>query len=390
MERVDPGSGETAVTIDDELWEQLIAITGGAAGPCYQCGACTAVCPWGLVKGETLSIRRLIRRAQLGLLGDENELWLCTTCTHCDAYCPRGVPVSEVIRGLRYLSWERREIPSGLPSVMWSVFWNNNPWTQPPSQRSQWAKDLDLPTFDAEQHEILLYIGCTPSYDRRAQKIGRALVRTLRAAGVSFGYLGDDEPCCGESAKSLGHEPFFRETVRQATELFAARGVNTLVTISPHCYDAFKNYEGVSEKGLKPLHYSQYLAELIEDGRLGFDGHAQVRATFHDPCYLARHNDEVAAPRRVLEAVPGLTLLEMDHSARDTLCCGGGGGRMWLETEAGERISDIRLQEALATGASVLATACPFCISCLEDSLKAQNTRELRVMDVAEIAAAAL
>lgn len=398
MEQAEVGVREEVVSIDDERWERFIALTNGAAATCFQCGVCTAVCPWGLVRGETVSVRSLMRLAQLGLLDESSDVWLCTTCGHCEAYCPRGVHIGEVMRGLRYMIWEDRQTPSGLPSLLWSVFWNNNPWTQPPSQRSQWAKDLDIPLFDPDQHEILLYIGCTTSYDRRSQQVGRALVQLLKAAGTSFGFLGDDEPCCGEAALSVGHKPYFEEVARETAKVFNKRGVSQLVTVSPHCYDVFKNHypqvegidvDSISPKAMRtytPSHYTDYLAQLVEDGRLPLERSVELKVTFHDPCFLARHNDETAGPRRILEAIPGLELTEMEHAGSETLCCGGGGGRMWLETEPGERFSDIRVQEALATGADVLATACPFCIACLEDSLKAQKIDELVVMDVAEIA----
>lgn len=376
--------------IDDAVWEQLNALTGGAAAPCYQCGVCTAICPWGALRSEPFSIRQLIRRAQLGLAFDDLDLWLCTTCQECETHCPRGVSITNVIRGLRYLSWQERQTPPALPGTLWSVYWNNNPWTQPPSHRGHWALDLDLPPFDPAAHELLLYIGCTASYDRRGQFIGQALVRLLRAARVPFGYLFDDEPCCGESVLNLGHQPFFEETIQHAAERFEERGVRKLVTLSPHCFDVFKNHWPTSASEIEPYHYSQYLALLLDEGRLHFTNSIERPITFHDPCYLARHNDEIAAPRRVLEQIPGLTLLEMERHGRETLCCGGGGGRMWLETEAGQRFADLRLSQAIASGAEILVTACPFCVACLEDSLASQATFHLTVMDLSELATLAL
>jgi Fe-S oxidoreductase len=221
--------------------------------------------------------------------------------------------------------------------------------------------------------------------------VARALVQVLRAAGVAFGFLGNDEPCCGEAALSVGHKPYFREIAQQTAQVFADKGVTRLMTISPHCYDVFKNhYPAVGQDGILPQHYTQYLAQLIENGRLTFSSNLPTKVTFHDPCYLARHHGETAVPRHILQAIPGVELVEMEHSGVNALCCGGGGGRMWLETEPGQRFADIRIRESLATGAEVLATACPFCMACLEDSLKAQRIQELAVMDVAEIAALAL
>ena len=380
-------SKDETFTLDDELWERLIELTGDAVALCYQCGVCTAICPWGLVRDETVSIRAFMRRAQLGLRDGDRNLWLCTTCAQCEATCPRGVPIVDAFRGLRYLAWEGRDTPEGLPSLLWSVYWNNNPWEQPPSQRSDWAKMLDLPAFNSAQHEILYYVGCTSSYDKRAQKVALALSYLLRAAGVSFGVLGDEEPCCGESVLSVGHKPYFQEIARQSATVFKEKGVGQLVTVSPHCYDVFKNFY---PPDFQPYHYTQYLARLIDECRLQFKAPVERKATFHDPCYLSRHNGETQAPRLVLEAIPGLELIEMECTGADNVCCGGGGGRMWLETAAGERFGDLRVRQALDAGAEVLVTACPFCIACMEYSIKAQKIKDLVVMDVAEVAALSL
>jgi Fe-S oxidoreductase len=389
-----PGKGRMPeieyLALDDELWERLVEMTGGEAALCYQCGTCTAICPWGSVRREPFSVRRFVRLAQLGLNGEDEALWLCTNCAQCAASCPRGVDIPAVLRALRTLAWEQRRIPKGLPSVLWSIYWNNNPWAQPPSQRATWAKNLDIPIFDPSQHEALLYVGCTSSYDRRAQKIARSLAGILRAAGVSFGYLGDDEPCCGEAVLSFGQIPYFEEVAAHATQIFQERGVSKLVAISPHCYHVFKNDYPSSNTEFQPVHYTQFLAQLLGNGRLRFERSLERQVTFQDPCYLGRHNAEYQASRQILEAIPGLELAEMNHCRAESLCCGGGGGRMWLETATGERFSDLRVQEASQTGASILATACPYCLVCLEDSMKAMKMEGLQVMDIAEIAGMAI
>lgn len=385
-------SEHEVVFIDDELWERLSELTSGAATVCYQCGVCTATCPWGEVKQEPLSVRKFMRQAQLGFQDGNESLWLCTTCAQCEAYCPRGVNISDVFRGLRTIAWEQRSTMTGLPSLLWSVYWNNNPWTQPPSQRSGWAKNLDIPAFNPQEHEILLYSGCTASYDRRAQNIARALVRILQSAGVRFGYLGEDEPCCGEAVLSVGHKPYFLEIAQFTSTLFQERGVTDLVTISPHCYDVFKNHypAAAGSNGITPHHYTRYLRRLIDDGRLKFDGHLDAQVTFQDPCYLGRHNSEYQAPRKILAAIPGIELVEMQNHGQDALCCGGGGGRMWLETPACERFSDLRVEQAAQTRADYLVTACPFCAVCMEDSAKMKKGKSPQVLDVAEIVALAL
>jgi Fe-S oxidoreductase len=376
--------------IDDDLYEHLISLTGGAAAVCYQCGTCTASCPWGLVREDHLPVRTIIHQAQLGVPGWQDKLWLCTTCGQCEALCPRGVKIIDVFRGLRQLAWESNRVEKGLPSLLWSIYWNDNPWSQPPSQRDAWSRDLNIPEFDPQQHEILLYVGCTSSYDRRAQKIARALVTVLNAAGVKYGYLGLDEPCCGESALSVGNQRYFEELAHKTAAVFKHKRVTELVVISPHCYDVFKNHYPGTGVDLKPQHYTQYLARLMADKRLSLAGGLQERVTFQDPCYLGRHNGEYDAPRAILAAIPGLELVEIADNRSDGLCCGGGGGRMWLETVNAERFSNLRVDQAKESGAGILATACPFCVVCLEDSARNLGPDQIRVLDIAEIAVLAL
>ena len=241
MPEIDRRAEEAALLLDDELWEQMVELTDGEIALCFQCGVCTATCPWGAVKQEPLTVRSLIRQAQLGLQRENGNLWLCTTCAQCEALCPRGVNIIQVIRSLRTIAWQRRQAQEGLPSMLWSMFWNDNPWEQPPSQRNAWSKDLDIPEFDPQLHEVLLYIGCTSSYDNRAQQIAVALTHVLQRAGVKFGTLGEEEPCCGEAALSVGHSEYFKELASQSLEVFRRRGVSKLITISPHCYEAFTN-----------------------------------------------------------------------------------------------------------------------------------------------------
>ena len=381
---------EEVVFIYDDLWDELIVLTVGEAALCFQCGVCTATCPWGAVRQEPLTVRKLIRQAQLGLQGKNGNLWLCTTCAQCEALCPRGVNIIQVMRALRTIAWQRRETQEGLPSLMWSMFWNNNPWEQPPSQRAAWSRDLNIPGFDPQQHEILLYIGCTSSYDQRAKKIAVALTQVLQSAGVEFGVLGEEEPCCGEAALSVGHVEYFDELAADTANVFRQRGVRKIVTISPHCYDVFQNHYPDISSQFQAFHYTQFIAGLLDEGLINFNQELDLRVTFQDPCYLGRIAGEYAAPRRILKSIPGVQLREMELTAKEGLCCGGGGGRMWMETPLGERFSNLRIQQAKQTGADLLATACPFCVTCLEDSLKSQPSNQIQVLDIAELAAQAV
>jgi Fe-S oxidoreductase len=188
----------------------------------------------------------------------------------------------------------------------------------------------------------------------------------------------------------VGHLDYFKEVAAQTADLFNQRGVTNVVTISPHCYDVFQNHYPEIGQGFTAQHYTQFIASLLEEGKLELHQSLDQPVTFQDPCYLGRINGEYAAPRQILGSIPGVQLLEMELSAQDSLCCGGGGGRMWLETPAGERFSDLRIQQASETGADLLATACPFCVTCLEDSIKSQPSNHLQVLDIAELLASVL
>jgi Fe-S oxidoreductase len=381
---------QESVLLDDDAWERVIRATNGAAAPCYQCGVCTAVCPWGLVKDETVSIRKLIREAQLGTPGWDDAIWLCTTCKACEERCPRGVPISEVILALRNLAWKDRREPRHYRSLLWGEYWDGNPWGRPPSQRTVWAAGLELPQFSAADHELLYYVGCTASYDRRMQRLAKAIVSLLREAGVSFGTMGELEPCCGDAVKSVGHREYAQEVAARSAQVFEEAGVGTVITTSPHCFDMFSvRYPRYSDS-FRPLHYTQYLRDLVEGERLKFEQPLNMKVTYHDPCYLGRHHKIYEEPRQVLTSIPGVELVEMKNNREEALCCGAGGGRMWTETPAGERFSDLRVRQAADTGAEAIVTACSFCISCLEDSLKTAGLENMRVFDVSEMAAMAL
>lgn len=379
-------AGRAPIELDEAAAERLLELTSGEAAPCFQCGVCTAVCPWSRVHHEPFSIRGLIRKLQLGILEEDELPWLCTDCRQCEAYCPRGVHVPAVIRALRQMLWERREVLPGLPSVLWSLVWNGNPLSQPPSQRAAWAEGLELEAFDADRHEVLLFIGCTSSYDRRAQRVARALARVLRAGGVPFGILGNEEPCCGETVLRLGHRPYFEEIAAMNASLFAARDVERMVTLCPHCLDVFKHEYPRIEAGFEVQHYTEFLANLLEEGRLEVGRRSDQRLTFHDPCLLGRGNGIYDPPRALIQAVAG-RLLEMAESREEALCCGGGGGRMWMETPPEERFAELRVKEAARIGAERIVTACPTCIACLEDSLGARRGEAMDVIDVAELLA---
>jgi len=382
-----PGPEAKPLRWDDGQWEELGRSTD--APLCYQCGSCTATCP--LAEGGKLNVRKLVRLGGFvdGPKGSGPELpglWSCTTCAQCNVGCPRGVDVVEVIRYLRARGWRRNDVPPGLRPLLWAEFQDGNPYRMPPSQRSAWTRGLSgAAAGSTDGATTVLYVGCTASYDPRAQRTARAVARLLAAAGVPFRLLGNDELCCGETPRALGVDGMFRELSARTTEQLRQLGTTRVVTISPHCFDAL--HAGLS-RDVEVLHYSQLLDELLSSGKLKVGGERAGAVTYHDPCYLGRHHGVYEPPRRLLESA-GAKLVEMPRSRRWALCCGGGGGNMWRESETEGRLADARVVEAKGTGAPALATACPFCVTCFQGAEGAGQGR-LEIVDVAEVVARAV
>lgn len=357
---------------------------------CYQCATCTGSCPWGFV--DPLNIRQLIHLAQLGLEGYEGEdLWKCTTCRTCEVRCPRGVEILNLVRSIRVMMGETGSIPQSLRGALGSVKSDGNPWNGKREERNRWAKDLGFEAFDKTKHEYLLFACCMPSYDPRARKLVEAAARVLKAGGISVGVLDSRESCCGESVRKMGDESLFGGLAEGNGGLFREVGVERVLTLSPHCFHTFRNEYKEYGHELQVVHMSELLAGLIEGGKLNLKKPIGAKVTYHDPCYLGRHNNVFDAPRKVLQALPGVEFQEMIRVRESSLCCGGGGGRMWMETKFGERFSDLRIPEALSVGAEVLATGCPYCISMFEDSRLNLNREDaIRVRDLTELVAESL
>ena len=373
-----------------EIADAVVESGGKDLTLCYQCATCTGSCPWGFV--DPLNTRQLIRLAQLGLEGYESDdLWRCTTCGTCTTRCPRGVNIIELVRTIRTMIGETGLIPPTLRGVLGSVRGDGNPWNGDRDKRNGWAAELGVPAFDRETTEYLLYGCCMPSYDPRSRRIIEAVVKVLRAAGITAGVLGPEESCCGESVRKIGDEALFSTLAQSNSELFAKHGVEKVLTISPHCLHTFKNEYPEHGADFQVTHVSELFAALLDEGRLKLSRPVEATVTYHDPCYLGKHNDIFEAPRKILRALPGVDFKEMYRIRESSLCCGGGGGRMWMETKLGERFSDLRIPEARAVGAQVLATACPYCISMLEDSRLNLNQEEaIRIMDLSELLAECL
>jgi Fe-S oxidoreductase len=234
--------------------------------------------------------------------------------------------------------------------------------------------------------EILYFPGCYLSYDPRLKKVARATANILNLAGVDFGILGSKENCCGESIRKTGNEELFKSLAKENIKTYIDNGVKKILVSSPHCYHTFKNEYPEFKVNFDVVHISQYLFELIQSGRLELNKEYEKKVTYHDPCYLGRYNNTYDEPREVLKKIPGLDLIEMADSREDSLCCGGGGGRIWMETPKGERFSDLRLEQASEVGAEVLVTSCPYCITNFEDSrLSREDNEAAEIKDITEI-----
>jgi Fe-S oxidoreductase len=279
---------------------------------------------------------------------------------------------------------------SGISTAGGSLASDGNPLGEDRESRDAWAADLSVKPF-AEGMEVLFFVGCYYAYDPRLRKVAEATTGLLKKAGVDFGILGSEESCCGESIRKAGNEDVFKSLARENIKAFIGHGVKRVLVASPHCYHTFKNEYPEFMVHMDVVHISQFLMELIEEGRLELEGELRKKVTYHDPCYLGRHNGIYEQPRDVLKKLSGLELVEMPDSREDSLCCGGGGGRIWAETPKEERFSDLRVAQAVEVGAEVLATSCPYCISNFEESrLTLENGRAPEVMDITELIQEAL
>jgi len=370
-----------------EIIDVIKANGGDAFKRCFQCGLCDTVCPWNRVR--TFSMRKIVREATFGLTDIESEeIWRCTTCGRCPQRCPRDVRQIESGVALRRIATEYQVFPKAVKPVRTasaSLVDEGNPLTEARKDRANWAEGLAVKTF-TEGMDILYFPGCYLSYDARLKKVAKATADLLNRAGVDFGILGVKENCCGESIRKTGDEEAFKRLARENIKTFIDHGVKKILVSSPHCYHTFKNEYPEFRVNFEVVHIAQYLCELIRAGRLELGKEFKKKVTYHDPCYMGRHNGIYDEPREVLKKVPGLELIEMAESRTDSLCCGGGGGRIWMETPRGERFSDLRLEQAIGVGAEILATSCPYCIANFEDSrLTTGVADQIEIKDITEI-----
>ncbi|MFW6115324.1 MAG: heterodisulfide reductase-related iron-sulfur binding cluster [Thermodesulfobacteriota bacterium] len=394
---------------------------------CTRCGRCVEECP-STGAGEAFSPRDFIAWERNNLLReyhpfsrfewfkrwklrsgsqtvdfDSHRVWHCTTCRACLEVCPVYAGIPDAIRDARSkVVEEGTEVPPLLTQTLKTLYKYNNPWEATKKKRANWARDMEIPDFSkGEAHEGLCYfVGCTTSMDIRAQGIARSFAQILQHLNVDFAILGNKEPCCGDIARRAGEDGLFEKQMEDCREIFSQYHVHDLVTSSPHCFHTFINdypaYQAVlypdEQSDIRVRHYTMLLAELVKTGTLNFTHPLKVTATYHDPCYLGRHNGVFNQPREVIDAIPGVQRVEMAHTRNNSLCCGGGGDRVWQEDlDAEVKMAEIRIREAEATGAEILITACPLCLIMFEDIRKTAGLEQtIQVMDLNEFVVKAL
>ncbi|MCL4422112.1 MAG: (Fe-S)-binding protein [Actinobacteria bacterium] len=373
--------------------DRLAELAGDSFLSCYQCGTCSVVCPFS-PQGTHLPRQEMLF-AQWGL---ENELlsspnlWICTTCGNCARLCPREVDIPGTISAARDLYVASRDIPRELATAFENTSRQGNPLGHSARKRADWAGNagVDVPVMAklGRSVDILFFTECYWSYHPRGMQAAQAMARMMSALGVDWAILGVEERCVADSQRLAGEIGLFEEAAQKNIEVLGKYSFKRLVTPDPHAYNALRNLYPSYGGSYQVQHYTQFLAELIPSMSLG--PIPQRTVTFHDPCYLGRHNGEFEAPRRLLEAIPGISLVEMGHCRADGYCCGGGGGGMWnssfVAEQVDERLAEVRIKEAVGTGADVLAVCCPFEVSLFEDAAKSTgNDDKIVVRDIIEL-----
>jgi len=379
---------------------------------CTECGRCTSRCPANM-SGKELDPKWLILHlrerlfdeapALLGqagaqapstaLVGDvihDNVLWACTTCRWCVDACPVFIEhVPKIVDMRRWLVLTESRFPAELQPAFRNLETNGNPWQMSWETRADWAKDLGVRRMsDVNEAEYLYWVGCYGSFDERNRKVARALVRVLQAAGVDFAILGNEEKCTGEPARRLGHEYLYQTLAQGNIETLKRYKFQTIVTACPHCFNTIRNEYPQFDGHFRVIHHTQLMDELLRAGRLQPAPRDNERITYHDACNLGRYNDIYDEPRRVLAGVTRGSLVEMKLNRSKGFCCGGGGGRAWMEEHEGRRVNQLRVEQAMEVKPDILASACPFCLTMFEDGVKAKEVgATIKTRDIAELLA---
>lgn len=394
--------------VQEFTWKQNLDLLA-----CIECGRCQDFCPTHRT-GKALHPKQLIvdlkhhllREGPRILAGKEAEeggaalaggvvdteaVWACTTCAACVEHCPMGIEhIDKLVDLRRHQVLMEASFPEQADGAFRNMETAGNPWGFAPSARAAWADGLDVPLISAKgRAEVLFWVGCAGSYDDRGKRTSTAMVKILKAAGVDFAILGPEERCTCESARRLGNEYLYQSATREIIETLGRYSFDRILVTCPHCLNTLANEYPAFGATYRVTHHAEFIGELIDSGKLTPKARTGNAVAVHDSCYLARHNGITEAPRRVLEAA-GRRPADPAASGLKGLCCGAGGGRMWLEETAGERINRVRAAELAATGAGAAATACPFCATMLADGLKANDRGDVEIRDIAEYAADSL
>jgi len=400
-----------ASTVEDFTWKQLLDTDA-----CTMCGRCTSVCP-AHATGKPLDPREIVLKTgevmaatgspvvspPIGLDGEitvsadslferitPEEVWACTSCKACDEICPVNIEILDKILDMRrYLSLMESNFPTELGTAYRGMENSGNPWGMSQSERAAWTSKVDgvpiVEPGDAFDHEYLYWVGCAGSFDDKNQKVTVAMAKLMQRAGLDFAILGPSENCNGDPARRSGNEYIFQMLAMQNVEILNGMGVKKIVTQCPHCFNTLGNEYPQLGGTYEVIHHSQLLEWLISEGRLDMSGaKLEERVVYHDSCYLGRHNDVYLAPRKVIGSLGGIEIVEAGRNGTKGMCCGAGGARMWMEETTGKKVNDERSQELIATGASRIATACPFCYVMIDDGTKAAGKEddEVKVGDI--------
>ena len=317
------------------------------------------------------------------------EIWACTSCKACDEICPVNIEILDKILDMRrYLSLMESNFPAELGNAYRAMENQGNPWGMNQGERADWAKGLDVAIVDPGEpfdHEYLYWVGCAGSFDDKNKKVTVAMAKLLDRAGIDVAILGPSEMCTGDPARRSGNEYLFQMLAMPNIEMLNGMGIRKIITQCPHCFNTLLNEYPQLGGHYEVVHHSQLLEQLIASGKLDVSNATlEERVTYHDSCYLGRHNDIYLAPRKVIGSLKGIDIVEMPRNGTKGMCCGAGGGRMWMEESIGTKVNDERAREAISTGASRVATACPFCYIMLDDGVKAAGVEEdqVRVADL--------
>jgi Fe-S oxidoreductase len=381
---------------------------------CTECGRCQDLCP-AYSTGKQLNPRSIVHDIKVNLMQNgpelkdgksgslpmigkvqaegscsEESLWDCTTCGSCVSVCPVLIEqMPKIVKMRRYLVQEKAQFPEELTNLFENFEQRSNPWGMAPSDRAKWSSQLDVKPFEKGQTEYLFYAGCAGSFDARIKQVTVNLALILDKAGISWGTLGKDEKCCGDSLRRLGNEFVFDRMAKENVQMFKDRGIQKVITACPHCLTTLRNDYRQYGIELEVVHHTELISRLLAEGKIKMNKHVEElgKIIVHDSCYLGRHNDIYDAPRDVLSKVSGEVPLEFDRNREKSFCCGAGGGRMWLEEQTGERINRTRVKEAMEKEPDTICVSCPFCMTMFEDGLKDEQIQNVRVRDLTEIVA---